>query len=1217
MVAGLALVVAIAAWRLGEGPVSLSFLTPEIEDSLSRPDGSVLVDVDETVLVWAGWERALEIRAVGVRVLGGERLLAEAPEMSVSFSLVALATGRVQPRWVEVIGPQITVMRATDGRIDFGLGGGSLGGEITDPEAVLGDWLEGGPGGDDPLAALGRVSVVAADMVVDDRMLDRTWIATGVSVDIGRQDGRIGGWMEAMLETGSAPMVATGTFYYGPSDRSVDIDLDLSVPRPDVLADLVPGIPGLAGVAVPVDLKALARISASGIVRTAHLSLTSAAGHVDLSPLGIGQTVAVTDGRVGAVLAHPVPVTDLLSTGPDPWTLDAALVLKIPSPPGRPVSVSLALRDAGPGAAPVVDLDIDRLDPARVVAAHPWLVEHLSPGLSAGPPVGPPVGTVLPAIAMPVRLTGTATLSEAWEPLRITATLAAGAGTVTLAGRDPAPIDRLTATGTYDVTIGAGSLSDLSADLLGGSLSVSADLLPGDDGRVLKVVASLTDLPIDALATYWPDDASPNARRWITANVENGRVDRADVKIDGLIGASGFAVSDLDGRMALSGATVHYARPLQPIRQAATDLVFDLDSFNFDFTAGRIAGIHIRDGTMRIAGIQIAEETAAINVVADGPLSDILEVLNHPTLGYADRFGIVPGQAGGRAVAAIRFDFPLLDALTIDRIAIDVDAELSDVDLPDMVAGQPIGNGDLRLTLDNAGMRLAGTATLGLSPVTLEMLENFGDLRQDAPYQSLYKMQAVVDAAAVRHFGLDPRPWLDGPLGIDLTYTVASRQTAQIDIGVDITGARASLPRNLWDKPAGVDGHIGLALLFPDRRLTAIPRIDVVSDGLVINGSIGFSDAGAPSEVLATRIALGRTEIGPARVQMLDGHLDIELTGQALDLGPILAPDALPPDADSSGAQPSDAKPSDGLPPGGLLPGGLPPDGLPPRGLLADVDLEPALPWTLAVQATVERLYLSRSGAPLRDLVLDVGHDRRQWRYITLHGHTTGGGKIRLDHDLDAFTEQQRPYLVRFAAHDFGALLAAADATRSFRGGTAVLEGRHIGQGADRRLAGTFFLRDYGVRDAPFIAHLLDVASLTGIVGILSSDDGLHLEGLETDFVYQNKRMTLTNGRAWNAGIGLTAEGRLDLERDRLDIDGTIAPLNIVNLGIGLVPGVRDLLTPNNEGLFAARFELTGDLADPDVSVNPLSIVTPGPLRRFFDLFDDDPVHGPQPAQRP
>jgi hypothetical protein len=48
------------------------------------------------------------------------------------------------------------------------------------------------------------------------------------------------------------------------------------------------------------------------------------------------------------------------------------------------------------------------------------------------------------------------------------------------------------------------------------------------------------------------------------------------------------------------------------------------------------------------------------------------------------------------------------------------------------------------------------------------------------------------------------------------------------------------------------------------------------------------------------------------------------------------------------------------------------------------------------------------------------------------------------------------------------------------------------------------------------------------------------------------------------------------------------------------------LLGGKGEGLISVAYRLPGQLADPQVAVNPASVLTPGFLRGLFDLFESN-----------
>ena len=88
LLAGIAIVTCFIAYRLAyEGPIHLSFLKPYVEEALNRPGADFKFVIEDTVLAWAGWERTLDIRGVGVSIqdAAGQEL-ASVPEVGFGLS---------------------------------------------------------------------------------------------------------------------------------------------------------------------------------------------------------------------------------------------------------------------------------------------------------------------------------------------------------------------------------------------------------------------------------------------------------------------------------------------------------------------------------------------------------------------------------------------------------------------------------------------------------------------------------------------------------------------------------------------------------------------------------------------------------------------------------------------------------------------------------------------------------------------------------------------------------------------------------------------------------------------------------------------------------------------------------------------------------------------------------------------------------------------------
>ena len=88
----------------------------------------------------------------------------------------------------------------------------------------------------------------------------------------------------------------------------------------------------------------------------------------------------------------------------------------------------------------------------------------------------------------------------------------------------------------------------------------------------------------------------------------------------------------------------------------------------------------------------------------------------------------------------------------------------------------------------------------------------------------------------------------------------------------------------------------------------------------------------------------------------------------------------------------------------------------------------------------------------------------------------------------------------------------------------------------------------------------------------------------------------------WGSQVGFTLGGFVDYARDRTEILGTFVPAFGLNNAFSQVPIVGLLLGGGNrnEGLFAIDFKVSGQASAPTLTVNPLTAVAPGILRKLF-----------------
>jgi hypothetical protein len=251
----------------------------------------------------------------------------------------------------------------------------------------------------------------------------------------------------------------------------------------------------------------------------------------------------------------------------------------------------------------------------------------------------------------------------------------------------------------------------------------------------------------------------------------------------------------------------------------------------------------------------------------------------------------------------------------------------------------------------------------------------------------------------------------------------------------------------------------------------------------------------------------------------------------------------------------------------------------------------------------IERVH-TRIGVEIADAAGRIRGDGGIIRELSATGEVVGGGPVRIE--IGPHNGKQR---LRARSDQPGPLLEALGVVEqaASRGGRVTL----IIDLVDGRLGETFdgrvYARDFKVTRAPALARVLSVASLDGIANMLRGE-GLEFKRARIPFHWSKTAIELHDALAIGA-IGLTASGVIDRADRRLDLRGRVIPSYTLNSALGKLPFIGEYLVGGkDEGIFGIDYSVKGSLDNPDVSVNPLSALAPGALRKMFvDPFKSDP----------
>ncbi|MBL4691028.1 MAG: hypothetical protein JKY68_06140, partial [Rhodospirillales bacterium] len=280
----------VAAWQLSSGPISLGFLSPYIEKAINSGQRTFKLTMDDTILTWAGWDRTLDIRVLGVKVLRQDgSLVGSVPEVSFSLSGRALVGGLLAPQSIELFGPRLRISRNR----------GGIGIDFTDTDAQSRDLtlrllnqLLAEPDPDNPMSYLTRLEIINAEITLDDQLLGKSWVTQSVNVRLRRDAvGLVGDIRLALDVNGRRTEISTAVGYQSAA-RRIDLTVQFSDVSPAVFSSLYYELGPLRAFALPLKGTVTAGMSLDGTFEAASFDLSGGRGELNLPGI-LAQTLTV------------------------------------------------------------------------------------------------------------------------------------------------------------------------------------------------------------------------------------------------------------------------------------------------------------------------------------------------------------------------------------------------------------------------------------------------------------------------------------------------------------------------------------------------------------------------------------------------------------------------------------------------------------------------------------------------------------------------------------------------------------------------------------------------------------------------------------------------------------------------------------------------------------------------------------------------------------
>ncbi|MFQ5764038.1 MAG: AsmA-like C-terminal region-containing protein [Rhodospirillales bacterium] len=289
--AGLAIILMVVAWQLSSGPISLAFLSPYITDAVNSGQRNFKLTMKDTILTWAGWERTLDIRVLGVKVLRPDgSLVGSVPEVSFSLSGKALVSGLFAPKSIELFGPRLRVRREYSGAFDIGFLETEA--QSTDFAQRLFNQLLAAPDPDNAMSYLTRLEIVSAEVTLDDELLGKSWVTPSAHVSLRRDATGIKGDVDLELDIDNRQTEFTVSGGYQTALKRFNLAVNFNDVSPAAFSSMYYELGPLRDFSLPLSGTVTLGVTLDGAIEWAGFNLTGGRGLLNL-PHPIAQTVPV------------------------------------------------------------------------------------------------------------------------------------------------------------------------------------------------------------------------------------------------------------------------------------------------------------------------------------------------------------------------------------------------------------------------------------------------------------------------------------------------------------------------------------------------------------------------------------------------------------------------------------------------------------------------------------------------------------------------------------------------------------------------------------------------------------------------------------------------------------------------------------------------------------------------------------------------------------
>ncbi len=757
----------------------------------------------------------------------------------------------------------------------------------------------------------------------------------------------------------------------------------------------------------------------------------------------------------------------------------------------------------------------------------------------------------------------------------------------------PVALDSFKIAGTYDAATDSAILDDLHVQAGGARMAFAGYASSIGSGGPVVLNGTATPMPLSFLKSLWPPFMFNKTREWVGSYVPTAQITGATLSIklssNELVQMTkGGDVPELavTVRIGVSGAQIYHIKGLPPIitkdsvaRVNGRHFVYKIQGdARIDVPSGK--SISLSDGEFLVEDFRPEFPDVDIHFKSSSDVAGVLELLDQPPLNYVKAVGFKPNLINGQVQTAFQVKFPAMPDLQFKQFSISGKSRVFDLKSNSLPAGLAVNGGAVNFDVSQDSISASGEVKVNNVPVSLVWQRFF-----DAPpeKQPTLRLATILNEKARDDLGLNVNHIVRGDLPIALAVAMQRDGPPKVFMEANLTNTDVFLTAIGWRKPPGQKATVTFDVSQRQDSYLLLDNFAMTGDGLSVKGRLLFNDkhhiAGFAfpefSTNALTQIAIDG-ELTPQNI------LKVHAKGASYDARQFFQ---------------------------SLLNAGKIADNQP-----APLKDEPGLDLNVEIE-TIFGYY----DTSVKSVLIDAKRRAGKLTYLEVAGRLNGEAPVAVHVEQQG----QSARMLVSDATDAGSAFRLAGFYSALRGGTMNLRVNLDGAGGAEKTGILDVRGPFMVVGDQVVGRVVSQAEKEGArykpdgraAQHVSSGDPLQFDRLVVPFSIGANQFQLRDAAINGPLVGATLRGRIDFGHETLALSGTYVPLYGFNAVLGVVPLLGDLLKGrDNEGVFGITFGVQGRTSNPDVAVNPVSVLAPGFFRQIFE-FENAPAQ--QPPQKP